>query len=144
MLGAQGLWAGRDLYRATPAVTRGLDFSGLIRRSTAPFSRLLRHTRGCGGSILTRILTGPTSFETQGNVQCLSYLIFIFYYVIWWYPRSEGGGDILVSVTNFRRSFLSNYTLILTTARTIYLITKYRWPVDRNFLISSLLLQSYK
>jgi hypothetical protein len=57
MLGAQGLWAWRDLYRVTPAVTRGLGFSGLIRR-TAPFSRLLRHTRGCGGSILTRILTG--------------------------------------------------------------------------------------
>jgi hypothetical protein len=57
MLHAQGLWAGRDLYRATPAVARGLGFSGLIRRTT-PFSRLLRHTRGCGGSILTRILTG--------------------------------------------------------------------------------------
>jgi hypothetical protein len=42
MLGAQGLWAGKGLYRATPAVTRGLSFSGLIRR-TAPFSRLLRH-----------------------------------------------------------------------------------------------------
>jgi hypothetical protein len=26
MLGAQGLWAGRDLYRATPAVTRDPDF----------------------------------------------------------------------------------------------------------------------
>jgi hypothetical protein len=58
MLGAKGLWAGRYLYRATPAVTRDLGFSGLIRRTT-PFSRLLGHTRGCGGSILTRILTGP-------------------------------------------------------------------------------------
>jgi hypothetical protein len=57
MLGAQGLWAGRDLYRATPTATRDLGFSGLIRR-TAPFSRLLRHTRGRGGCILTRILTG--------------------------------------------------------------------------------------
>ena len=57
MLGAQGLWAGKDLYRATPAVTRDLGFSGLIRR-TAPLSRLLRHTRERGGSILTRILTG--------------------------------------------------------------------------------------
>jgi hypothetical protein len=38
-------------------VTRDLGFSGLIRR-TAPFSLLLRHTTGCGGSILTRILTG--------------------------------------------------------------------------------------
>jgi hypothetical protein len=41
MLGAQGLWAGRDLYRATPAVTRDLSFSGLIRRTT-PFSRLIQ------------------------------------------------------------------------------------------------------
>jgi hypothetical protein len=57
MLGAQGLWAGRDLYRAVPAVTRDLGFSGLIRR-TAPFSRLLQHTRGCGRSIPIRILTG--------------------------------------------------------------------------------------
>jgi hypothetical protein len=56
MLGEQGLWARRGLYRATLAVTRDLGFSGLIRR-TALFSRLLRYTRGCGGSILTRILT---------------------------------------------------------------------------------------
>jgi hypothetical protein len=59
-LGSEGLWAMRDLYRTTPAVTRDLGFLGLIRR-TAPFSRLLRHTRGCGGSILTRILTGLQS-----------------------------------------------------------------------------------
>jgi hypothetical protein len=58
MLGAQGIWAGRDLYRATPAVTRGLGFSSLIRR-TAPFSRLLWHSRGYRGPILTRILMGP-------------------------------------------------------------------------------------
>jgi hypothetical protein len=57
MLGAQDLRAGRDLYRATPTVTRGLGFSGLIRW-TAPISRLLRHTRGCRGLIQTRILTG--------------------------------------------------------------------------------------
>jgi hypothetical protein len=57
MLGAQGLWSERDLYRAKPAVTRGLSFSGLIRRM-APFSRLFRHTRGCGGSNLIRILVG--------------------------------------------------------------------------------------
>jgi hypothetical protein len=43
--GAQVLWAERDLYRATLAVTRGLVFSGLIRR-TFLFSRLLQHTRG--------------------------------------------------------------------------------------------------
>jgi hypothetical protein len=61
ILGAQGLWAGRDLYRATPAMTRCLGFSALIWR-TAPFSRLLRHTRGCGGFNLTRILTGHNRY----------------------------------------------------------------------------------
>jgi hypothetical protein len=35
LLGAQGLWAGRDLYRAIPAVNGDLSFPGLIRR-TAP------------------------------------------------------------------------------------------------------------
>jgi hypothetical protein len=68
ILGAQGHWTGKGLYRATPAVTRGLGFSGLIRR-TAPSSCLLRHTRGCGGSVLTRILTGPLSvafYDTRG------------------------------------------------------------------------------
>jgi hypothetical protein len=63
----------RDLYRASSAVTRGLGFSGLIRR-TAPFSRLLRHTRGCWGSILTRILLGSLSvayYDTQGVLEDL-------------------------------------------------------------------------
>jgi hypothetical protein len=49
MLGAHGLWAGRDLYLATPALTWDLDFSGLIRM-TALLGSLLRHTRGCGGT----------------------------------------------------------------------------------------------
>jgi hypothetical protein len=52
MLKTQGLWAGRDLYRATrsPTVTQTQDFgfSGLIRR-TVPFSRLLRHPYGPWG-----------------------------------------------------------------------------------------------
>jgi hypothetical protein len=62
-----------DLFRATPAVTRGLGFSGLIR-STAAFCRLLRHTRGCGGFIPTRILTGShsvTSYDKQGDAEDL-------------------------------------------------------------------------
>jgi hypothetical protein len=62
MLGAQGHWAGRDLYRATPAMTQGLGFSGLIRR-TAPISCLLRHARGCKGSILTWVLAGARERE---------------------------------------------------------------------------------
>jgi hypothetical protein len=69
MLGAQGLLAGRDLYHATPTVTRDFGFSGLIRR-TVPFSRLLRHTRGCGGSILTRILTGDITFKITFEIRC--------------------------------------------------------------------------
>jgi hypothetical protein len=73
MLGAQSLWAGRDFYRVTPAVIRDLGFSGLIR-STAPFSRLLWHTRGCRESILTWILTGShsvASCDTQGDSEDL-------------------------------------------------------------------------
>jgi hypothetical protein len=67
MLGAQGLWAGRDLYRATPAVKRDLGFSDLIQR-TAPISRILRHTWGCGGSILTRILTETNAMKNNAVI----------------------------------------------------------------------------
>jgi hypothetical protein len=73
MLGAQGVWAGRDLYRATPTVTRGFGFSGLIRR-TSPFSRFLRHTRGCGVlSILIRVLTGLVQIGQRNilTIKCL-------------------------------------------------------------------------
>ena len=56
----------RDHYRVTPAMTRGLRFSGLIRRT---FDFLLRHTRECGEPILTRILAGTdlvASYDTMG------------------------------------------------------------------------------
>jgi hypothetical protein len=71
LLGAQGLFAGRDLYRATPAVTRGLSSSGLIRKTA---HSVASYTRGCGESILTRILTGPhsvASYDTQGDMEDL-------------------------------------------------------------------------
>jgi hypothetical protein len=54
-------------------VTRGIKFSGLICKTT-PSSRLLLHTRECGRSFLTRILTGPlsvASYHTQGNPEDL-------------------------------------------------------------------------
>jgi hypothetical protein len=73
MLSAQGLSTGRDLYRATTVVTRGFDSSGRIRR-IVQFSRLIRHTRGCGGPILTRIVSGPhsvASYDIQGNTKDL-------------------------------------------------------------------------
>jgi hypothetical protein len=63
MLGAQGLWARRDLYRSTPTMTRDLSFSALLWR-TAPFSHLLQNAWGCRGPILTGILTGyPKGFK---------------------------------------------------------------------------------
>jgi hypothetical protein len=67
MLGAQGFWARRDLYRATPAVTHDIGFSGLIRR-TAQFSRFLRHARGCWRPTLTLILTGPHSVASYDTL----------------------------------------------------------------------------
>jgi hypothetical protein len=33
ILGTQGLWTGRDLYRATPTATRDLGLYGLIRKA---------------------------------------------------------------------------------------------------------------
>jgi hypothetical protein len=77
MLGAQGLWAGRDRFRATPAVTRGLSFSGLIRR-TAPFSRLLRHVWRCRGPILTRILTGSWFWRRRLSKLFSVFLLFCY------------------------------------------------------------------
>jgi hypothetical protein len=65
MLSAHGFWAGPGGSSSCHNYwdTRDLGFSGLIRRAT-PFSRLLRHAWGCGGSILTRILTGITRKKT--------------------------------------------------------------------------------
>jgi hypothetical protein len=78
MLGAQGLSAGSYLYHATSAVTRDLGFSGLIRR-TVPFSCLLRHTRGYGGSILTQILTGYITLEVDDCSLLMSFHLKGFY-----------------------------------------------------------------
>jgi hypothetical protein len=58
MLGAQGLWGGMDLYR-------------LIRR-TAPFNRLLRHIRRCGGS---RAITKETISACFNWGKFLSFLV---------------------------------------------------------------------
>jgi hypothetical protein len=38
-----------------------------------PFSHLLRHTRGCGGSILIWILTGLLSYEEGTYQTCFKY-----------------------------------------------------------------------
>jgi hypothetical protein len=75
----QGIWAGRDLYRTIPAVTRGPGFSILIRRITS-FGRLLRHARGYGGFyILTRILTGIVMTIMQDPCRKICSNLNIFY-----------------------------------------------------------------
>jgi hypothetical protein len=69
VLGVPSHWTERGLHRATPDVTQSLVISGLTRRTTL-FSRLLRHARGCWGSILFQILTGPhsvASYDTKGG-----------------------------------------------------------------------------
>jgi hypothetical protein len=40
MLGTQGLWAGRDLYRGTPTATRGLDYAVVLRKATRNVRKL--------------------------------------------------------------------------------------------------------
>jgi hypothetical protein len=84
MLGSQGLWAGRNLYRATPAVTRDFGFSGLIRR-TAQFSRLLRHMGGCRGSILTRILMGSFISSSLGYMYIKWTWLWKLCWLIWYH-----------------------------------------------------------
>ena len=101
MLGAQGLWAGRDLYRATPAVTRGLGFSGLIRR-TAQFSRLLRHTRGCGGSMQEQSrINQKESIVTAINIRLPwfgTFMCFTFFvtFMIRFFGPTKFGSDLCV------------------------------------------------
>jgi hypothetical protein len=62
-------------------VTRDLSFSGIIRR-TAPVSRLLRHTRGCGGSILTQILTGLDDDNDDSDDDGIDYFDGDYVYVL--------------------------------------------------------------
>jgi hypothetical protein len=55
------LWHGASVFPVSP-------------EGPPPFSCLLRHTRGCGGRILTRILKGPHSvafYGTQGDTEDL-------------------------------------------------------------------------
>jgi hypothetical protein len=79
VLGAQGLWTGRDLYRATPVVTRDLGFSGLIRRTT-PFSRLLPHEG------MWRIYSNP---DPHGDALLDHYLENDWITVIWTTTRGQ-------------------------------------------------------
>jgi hypothetical protein len=74
MLDTQGLRGGREgSLSCHTGCDTGLGFSGLIRR-TAQFSRLLGHTRGCGGPILTRILTGYLHEEVTISCEGLQHL----------------------------------------------------------------------
>jgi hypothetical protein len=59
MLGAQGLSAGRDLYRATPTVTRDLGFSGLIQMTM--FVCLYVYSRLSNFSAIRRLSALPVT-----------------------------------------------------------------------------------
>jgi hypothetical protein len=92
ILGVQGNWAGKDLYRITCCNIGPPFFWFHPKDHPTPFSGLLRHTRGCGGYILTRILTGPhsvISYNTQGEytetipTQILTGLEIFTYFSIW-------------------------------------------------------------
>jgi hypothetical protein len=69
MLSAKGLWAERDLYCATPAVTQILSFFSLLWMTT-PFSRFLQPRKGLPRtSILTWILTSHHSVASKYGKQ---------------------------------------------------------------------------
>jgi hypothetical protein len=110
MLGAQ------DLYSANPAVTRNLCFfPGLIRR-TAPFSRLLRHTRGCGGSILTSILTGSQCWILKQNLSVFIIRLFLCFSVL--RPRAgrfwtKNVAKQTKEICMYKNAFLWNFHIIL-------------------------------
>jgi hypothetical protein len=59
------LWAERDLYHVTP-VWHGVLVFPVSSKGLPPFNRLLRIAKGCWGSILAQILTGPCPREDPG------------------------------------------------------------------------------
>ena len=61
MLGAQGLWAGRDLYRATPTVTREPPFFRSNPKDLPIQSPLTTHER------IWRIYSNP---DSHGDERC--------------------------------------------------------------------------
>jgi hypothetical protein len=74
MLGAHGLWAGSDFYRATYALTLGIIFP--VSSEVPPILSPLTTRKGVLRTILTRNLTGPHSvvgylYDTQGDAKNL-------------------------------------------------------------------------
>jgi hypothetical protein len=77
MLGAQDLWAGKDLYHATPPLTRDISFSGVIRR-TAPFCRILHLTTHKGvwqiySNPGSKTINNPTTYPSLWHFQFLHF-----------------------------------------------------------------------
>jgi hypothetical protein len=72
MLGAQGRWAGRDLYRATPAVTRDLGFPVL---SEGPLHTVAFYDtqEGVDDLFPTRIITNQKEISLANSL--LVYLV---------------------------------------------------------------------
>jgi hypothetical protein len=70
MLGAQGLWAGRDLHRATLAVTRDLSFSDLILNQS-PFTTRMGMRRMYSNRDPLRAFIGGSENTSALYVQCI-------------------------------------------------------------------------
>jgi hypothetical protein len=80
MLGAQGLGEERVLYRATPAVTRDLGFSGFIRRAT----HLLSPITTCKDILYWRhILNGIPTVLLTWNINDLKDLYILWSKSVW-------------------------------------------------------------
>jgi hypothetical protein len=69
MLGAQGLWAGRDLYRATPTATRDLGFYGLLRKTGTHVPQWDSNSRRKDHQIIApdALTTAPCRRKTVNN-----------------------------------------------------------------------------
>jgi hypothetical protein len=95
------------LYHATPAVTRGLGFSGFIQ---SPFTT----HRGCGGPILNQILSGRFKLimdeRTDASTLVIDFLMCptaVIYRVTWLLIIKLEGQDIRASPFKFTTDCLS-------------------------------------
>jgi hypothetical protein len=91
MLGARGIWAGRDLYLATPAVTQGLGFS--VSSEGPSHSVAFYDTQGCveNGSSQVPIQCLMTSkgvlktYSYSGPLQSvIEDMPFVLLWIIYW------------------------------------------------------------
>jgi hypothetical protein len=112
-------------------VTQDLGFSGLVRR-TAPFSRLLRHTMGCGGSILTRILTDDL-YQVWLKLACCFWRRFFFNiktceYSFPYCGPSRPPGTLIWADFNLLYIMSESMYVNLSSSGSVFLEKIFKWP----------------